>query len=231
MTRRVPKANTLRFIALLDATVVVDETISWRTANTVEYCLEHDRSTLFDYGLPLARFTLIPHGENSHYFVFTSHHASYDGWSVRQVHEMVANIYTGRRPNPISTPYKALVQYITNLDESRAYADFWRSQLNGFQGGLFPSLPTPDYRSLTDATGRSIALPGIAELVGPAITLVPVRIHWDDATTARELIRTIQDQSTAMIPHEHVAKPTIAGLDPACGLASAYVLAHRPARR
>ncbi|KAJ5631637.1 amino acid adenylation [Penicillium longicatenatum] len=301
MTRRVPEANTLRFIALLDATVnlaryksawqqvvkdnpilrtriirlddtqtlqvVVDETISWRTANTVGDCLEHDRSTPFDYGLPLARFTLIPHGEDSHYFVFTSHHASYDGWSVRQVHEMVANIYTGRRPNPIPTPYKALVQYITNLDENRAYADFWRSQLNGFQGGLFPSLPTPDYRPLTDAvveltlpitkptyikatistllraafalvlgiqtnasdicfgavqTGRSIALPGIAELVGPAITLVPVRIHWDDATTARELIRTIQDQSTAMIPHEHVAKPTIAGLDPACGLASAY---------
>ncbi|OQD70806.1 hypothetical protein PENPOL_c001G06564 [Penicillium polonicum] len=301
VTRRVPEANTLRFIAHIDNTidlarykaawqqvvtenpilrtriirldetqalqVVVDEAISWRTDNTLGDCLNNDRSTPFDYGLPLTRFTLIPHSPGGHYFVFTSHHASYDGWSVRQVHEMVANLYTGRRPNPPPTPYKALVQYITSLDQRPAYADFWRSQLHGFQGGQFPPLPAPDYRPLTDSvveltlpitkptytkatvstllraafalvlgaqlkasdicfgavqTGRSIALPGIADLVGPAITLVPVRIRWDTATAVPDFLRTIQHQSTAMIPHEHVAKPTIAALDPACAAASAY---------
>ncbi|RAK76848.1 uncharacterized protein BO72DRAFT_448539, partial [Aspergillus fijiensis CBS 313.89] len=291
--------------------VVVDEPIQWCTSySRLSDYLREDRSTRFDYGTPLTRFALIPHGPDDYYFVFTSHHATYDGWSVRLVHEMVADLYTGRRrsrlavgaaPATTPTPYKALVQYIVSLEQQQqqqqqqpipTYAAFWRSQLQGFRSStqtLFPAFPSADYRPLTDSVieltlplppksrsnnknntpttkvvtistllraayalvlaaqthttdicfgavqaGRSIALPGISELVGPAITLVPVRIRWNDAssagggggggggTTVRSFLETIQDQSTAMIPYEHVAKPCIAALGPDCAAASAY---------
>ena len=302
VTRRVPEANTLRYVASISPEVdikryraaweqvvsensilrtriirmdgdlvlqvVVDEKVEWKSASTLDEYLWKDKSIPFDYGRPLVRFGLVKDNANDrHVFIWTAHHATYDGWSLRQVHDMVANLYTRPCQKLACPPFKDLVRYIDGLERSSDYVDFWSSQLEGFRGQGFPSLLSPSYKPLTNSvveiavplpkpskisvtmstliraayaivigmhssttdvsfgaiqTGRSIPLPGIADLVGPAISLVPVRIRWKPNTTIASFLHAIQEQSTSMIPYEHIAKSKIAALNADCASACAF---------
>lgn len=302
VTRRAPEANTLRYIAHIDACVdlerykaaweqvvsdnpilrtrivrldegrmlqvVVDEKIEWKTATTLDGYVKDDQSTPFDYGTPLNRFALVKDpSSGSQSLVFTSHHASYDGWSMRQLHNSVARRYIRPNSQSFGPPFKDLVRYVKGIERSSDYADFWRSQLENFRGRDFPSLPSPSYKPLTNSvvemsislpelsstsvtistllhaayaivigvrtgvadvcfgairTGRSIPLAGVADILGPAITLVPIRVRWDATTTVNQLVRALREQSISMIAHEHVSKAKVVALNTDCAAACAY---------
>ncbi|CZS96958.1 uncharacterized protein RAG0_06072 [Rhynchosporium agropyri] len=51
-------------------------------------------------------------------------------------------------------------------------------------------------------TGRSAAICGIDEIVGPCMNLVPVRVKLDSAATFDELLLNVQAQHLDMLPHE-----------------------------
>ena len=248
--------------------VVVDEKIEWKNATTLDGYVEKDQSTPFDYGMPLIRFALVKDPSSGfQYLVFTSHHASYDGWSVKQVHNSVVERYIRPSFQSVGPPFKDLVRYVEGIEGSSDYTDFWRSQLENFRGRDFPSLPSPSYEPLTNSvveisislpnlsstsvtistllhaayaivigartcvadvcfgaiqTGRSIPLPGVADMIGPAITLVPIRVRWDATTTVNQLLCSLREQSISMIAHEHVSKPKVAALNADCAAACAY---------
>ncbi|MFF3846907.1 amino acid adenylation domain-containing protein [Streptomyces sp. NPDC002328] len=54
-------------------------------------------------------------------------------------------------------------------------------------------------------SGRDADVPGIADMVGLFINTVPVRARWDDATTAGDLLASVREHQSAVLPHQHVS--------------------------
>lgn len=61
---------------------ILKNTTSWRKETSLQSYLSNDRSSLIGFGEPLQRFCIIedPNLE-SRFFIFTTQHSSYDGWS------------------------------------------------------------------------------------------------------------------------------------------------------
>jgi amino acid adenylation domain-containing protein len=86
----------------------------------------------------------------STYFVLTAHHAVYDGWSLSQQMKSIDRVYRGLEIPP-SVPFKDFVQGIPFPHGEDAY---WKRQLDAFNGSHFPSLPSAEYRPITQASIR-----------------------------------------------------------------------------
>lgn len=54
----------------------------------------------------------------------------------------------------------------------------------------------------TTITGRQGAIADIEKVIGPTIATVPLRIKLDEQKTVEDLLRSVQDYTTAMIPFE-----------------------------
>lgn len=54
-------------------------------------------------------------------------------------------------------------------------------------------------------SGRDADVPGIGDMVGLFINTVPVRARWAPATTARELLASVREHQSAVLPHQHVS--------------------------
>ncbi|MEV0421871.1 non-ribosomal peptide synthetase [Streptosporangium canum] len=54
-------------------------------------------------------------------------------------------------------------------------------------------------------SGRDADVPGIEDMVGLLINTIPVRARWDGATTARELLASVREHQSAVLPHQHVS--------------------------
>ncbi|MGW4031608.1 amino acid adenylation domain-containing protein [Streptomyces sp. NPDC004838] len=54
-------------------------------------------------------------------------------------------------------------------------------------------------------SGRDADVPGIEDMVGLLINTIPVRARWTGTTTARDLIASVREHQSAVLPHQHVA--------------------------
>ncbi|MGW0708417.1 amino acid adenylation domain-containing protein [Streptomyces sp. NPDC002643] len=54
-------------------------------------------------------------------------------------------------------------------------------------------------------SGRDAEVPGIEDMVGLFINTIPVRARWNDGTTARELLASVREHQSAVLPHQHVS--------------------------
>ncbi|MFI7129277.1 amino acid adenylation domain-containing protein [Nonomuraea sp. NPDC050153] len=54
-------------------------------------------------------------------------------------------------------------------------------------------------------SGRDADVPGIKDMVGLLINTIPVRARWDARTTAGELLASVRDHQSAVLPHQHVS--------------------------
>jgi amino acid adenylation domain-containing protein len=111
--------------------VVNNLPISWQSAKDLESYLTKDAATTFQYGEPLMRLAIV----QNEYFVWTAHHAIYDGWSVALLFEKVAQAYGGEEVLS-STPFKAFIARLTETSQD-ANVDFWKSQFT--TQGSFPT--------------------------------------------------------------------------------------------
>lgn len=100
--------------------------------------LQEDRHKGFQLDLeePLMRIAFVQLAAAKTIFIWSFHHILLDGWSLFQVFNESLNIYhslaEGRtEPVVIRTPYKRYIQWLNQLDKTRAQA-FWRSYLSGF---------------------------------------------------------------------------------------------------
>lgn len=118
------------------------------TANISQY-VSSDKAT----GLTLAklfnRFALVEHPERSH-FVWTSHHATYDGWSVDLIFQQVEQAYQGLAIEQ-SLPFRSYLDHMA-LTDADAAMTFWRSECAAHQIMSFPALPSPSYRPVADTS-------------------------------------------------------------------------------
>ncbi|MFJ8111323.1 amino acid adenylation domain-containing protein [Streptomyces sp. NPDC096132] len=54
-------------------------------------------------------------------------------------------------------------------------------------------------------SGRDAEVPGIEDMVGLFINTIPVRARWTAATTAHDLLASVREHQSAVLPHQHVS--------------------------
>ncbi|WP_128379345.1 non-ribosomal peptide synthetase [Streptomyces cavernae] len=54
-------------------------------------------------------------------------------------------------------------------------------------------------------SGRDADVPGIEDMVGLFINTIPVRARWAGTTTARDLLASVREHQSAVLPHQHVS--------------------------
>ncbi|TGO62562.1 hypothetical protein BOTNAR_0112g00120 [Botryotinia narcissicola] len=59
--------------------VVLRKNIDWQAAVNLQEYLDHDSTVAFDYATRLVRIGLVLDQDGAHYFLWTSHHSTYDG--------------------------------------------------------------------------------------------------------------------------------------------------------
>jgi amino acid adenylation domain-containing protein len=125
--------------------VVTSQVPVWQSSSIgLDTFLEQDKSVPMSVNMPLSRYTIVQDESlEKVYFVWTVHHAIYDGWSTDLIVEHANNAYKGL---PTSQPaeFKHFINYLT--DPARESSkDYWRVQLQGATGPQFPSLPSRMY--------------------------------------------------------------------------------------
>ncbi|KAB5522985.1 non-ribosomal peptide synthetase [Coniochaeta sp. 2T2.1] len=157
--------------------VVVRTRISWATAASVD-ALEaaHRHLPPHDGGI-LSRYTIVGENTREPQFVWTAHHALYDGWSLPTLLGRVEERYRESGVSTTPTPhFSRFIEYVSSVDRSAADA-FWTDKLSGSAPLYFPQLPHPGYRvQATSSTRRKIpfARPRTAE----ATTATYIRAAW-----------------------------------------------------
>ena len=120
--------------------VVLDEQISWMDAIGLDTYLEADRKRSMDLYEPLTRYALVKDDTgNPKWFVWTVHHALFDGWSMSLIMD---GVHRAIRGSPIEhgPPVQSLIKYIEDQDheEMRTY---WVNTLANYDSVSFPTLP------------------------------------------------------------------------------------------
>ncbi|WP_411147653.1 amino acid adenylation domain-containing protein [Streptomyces sp. A30] len=54
-------------------------------------------------------------------------------------------------------------------------------------------------------SGRDADVPGIENMVGLFINTIPVRARWAGTTTSRDLLASVREHQSAVLPHQHVS--------------------------
>lgn len=226
--------------------VLLDDDILWQAAESLEEYLTKDREIPIVYGGLLSRYAIVGDHTDNVYFIWTAHHALYDGWSQDLVFGQVQRMYEEDSiPSPV--PFNHFIEYLSTGDSSESER-FWLAQLAGEMPVSFPQLPSATYVPLPDQvleskmhiarnsqsdimmstivraawaltlarysdsedivfgatlSGRNSAVARIAEIVGPTITTVPVKISLDFEKGTADFLEAVQVQAADMIPHEH----------------------------
>ncbi|KAF2030892.1 acetyl-CoA synthetase-like protein [Setomelanomma holmii] len=126
--------------------VVVKEEPRWQSLAQLEDITEAQRQLPATPGGPLISYTIVGEGTTSPFFIWTAHHAVYDGWSWSTLFNQVESCYRDLSPDlPSSVPFSRFVKYLSTLkrDESN---QFWLSHLENITAPQFPQLPSPDYK-------------------------------------------------------------------------------------
>jgi len=120
--------------------VLHKEDVEWYTAKSIE---DATRAVQLPRGngYPLTRFTIV-NGEstNDRYFVWSIHHAIYDGWSMPRMLQRVEDIYFQSSSQPVQAPYASYIGYLLQSDKE-ASNQFWRTKFRDLQSFQFPTLP------------------------------------------------------------------------------------------
>lgn len=131
---------------------VLREEPAWHTLANLEDVNEATRMLPARNGAPLTTFTIVGESTSTPFFVWTAHHAVYDGWSWASLFRKVESYYRGITQDiPASVPYSRFIKYLSTLDPKES-DDFWISNLDNMTAPQFPQLPSPDHR--VEANGQ-----------------------------------------------------------------------------
>ncbi|KAK4153960.1 hypothetical protein C8A00DRAFT_33292 [Chaetomidium leptoderma] len=130
--------------------VAVDEPIPWHHGVNLDDYLSKDRNDAMDYGTSLARFAIVDDGKRKA-FVWTVHHALYDGYSMDMTLAAVAHAYQTDLGVLPTRPFAEFMAYLDTIDKGTS-TQFWVNQLKGLESSSpFPQ-PQPGHRCQADNT-------------------------------------------------------------------------------
>lgn len=126
--------------------VVVQEPITWNSVADAQSIPDTDRHLPPQDGGILCRYTIVGENTPTPLFIWTAHHALYDGWSL----PLLLNKVEARYQMPQSaiadlTPsYSRFIEYISSIDPVES-DKFWQGRLSESATSKFPQLPHPAY--------------------------------------------------------------------------------------
>lgn len=147
------------------------------TKTELESFLESDRRTPMDFGDSLSRYKII-HSEprDEYHFVWTCHHALYDGWSLPMVFKHLKDEYESGTSGSCQTPqFQSFVRYLKQIDTA-AQQEYWREQFFGSSPSDLFSFSSA-YEPCADET-LSITVPVLRRLRSETTMSTRIRGAW-----------------------------------------------------
>ncbi|KAI9372444.1 hypothetical protein BJX61DRAFT_507131, partial [Aspergillus egyptiacus] len=140
-----PQANHQTHMA------VIDEPEEWHADSMLGHCSENDVQQLSScrLGDRLVRCSLVVEPTQKRYFVWTIHHALFDGWSFSLMLDELENQVRGDAITSL-LPFQNFVHYLQNAVDQKACKRFWASHLEGATRLQFP----PSLRSVYQPSER-----------------------------------------------------------------------------
>ncbi|KAI0424831.1 hypothetical protein F5Y09DRAFT_347316 [Xylaria sp. FL1042] len=206
--------------------VVCDEDIAWNQASNLAIYMEQDKASVMGLGHSLSRYGLVD-DEKSRHFVWTIHHALFDGWSLELILEYVYDEYAriqNAKPAPLDTfgkiqsmkpaPFISFVKFLTSFDDTEA-SKYWQSYLADGDFAPFPALPPSVQEPLADAT-IELEFPQSALKAETATTSMLIRgalailIHQYTGSSDVVVGATVSGRSAPVAAINQIIGPTIA---------------------
>ncbi|CAA9959472.1 Nonribosomal peptide synthetase 3 [Pyrenophora teres f. maculata] len=164
------------FRAAWEHVVVVAEDIQWTESKELEEYLKEDKAVSMGLGDPLVRYALVKEAySGKRWFVWTMHHALYDGWSLPRMLHAVKQAYDGavleRQPS-----FNAFIQYLSKQDPE-ADAAYWQTALADCEAVLFPPLPSIVTQPVADTTVE-YQCPPLPQATSDMTTSTLIRAAW-----------------------------------------------------
>lgn len=196
--------------------VVLDEGIDWVETSDLDDYLAADRARTMAFGHSMARYTLVESNNGRpQWFVWTIHHALFDGWSMSTVLDMVERTYRGDTISPVPG-FQPFIQYIRDQD-TEAVKEYWRESLAGCDSTPFPALPPIVEQPIVDKISEHV-LPGLTQNSSPFTTSTLVRAAWAmivaQLTGSADVVfgSTMSGRSAPVVGIEDIPAPTITTL-------------------
>ncbi|KAK7987126.1 hypothetical protein PG988_002114 [Apiospora saccharicola] len=133
--------------------VLKEEPIEWdEVRSSVKTYLaqpDHFRARAVEYGQPLSAYALAP---RSRRFVWSIHHALYDGVSAAKLLQIVQCLCVGELPAPAAVfpGFNRFIRHLAEVDTAQS-DQFWRRELSGGAPASFPRLPFSSYQAQPDS--------------------------------------------------------------------------------
>jgi hypothetical protein len=119
---------------------VLDERLAWSTADTVKAYLDSDKASPMGYGTALSRWAIVTEPTGVAKFVWSIHHALYDGFSLGLTLAAVDHAYRNAMAVPTSAPFVDFIRFLASTDRE-AEKVFWTRQLANLDASTFPAVP------------------------------------------------------------------------------------------
>jgi amino acid adenylation domain-containing protein len=117
--------------------VLKNDPVNWREATSLKSTEDDAMKIPSHLGGHLAAYTLVTAPAGERYFVWTLHHALYDGWSIYLMLQRVQQIYLKGASTMPQTPYARFVGYLSSTDVNASNL-YWKKSLTGINAYQFP---------------------------------------------------------------------------------------------
>lgn len=173
-------------IVLLENTavqVIVKDDIHWELANptSLKAAVQAMGTRKMTYGTRLCRYSLVSDtASGNKFFIWSIHHAVFDGWTTRLVLTALHQAYAGQEVTRLER-YAGFIQYLQRIDQTAA-SEYWTKQLEGANKARFPPplKISATGRKGNEATTQNIILTiDVPSTANPVITKATfVRAAW-----------------------------------------------------
>ncbi|MCJ1282185.1 hypothetical protein MMC26_001508 [Xylographa opegraphella] len=242
--------------------------IYWHSSPSLKEYLEHDDQIPVVLGNEFFRYAIVgKETDDDIHFVWTAHHACYDGWMIRLLFDEISRVYKEDVDATPEVPYTKFIKFLDSTDRKICEA-YWEAQTAGETPASFPRMPSATYQPQTDSvlthnvkmtrrsgteittstlirsswavvlaryldnaedvlfgqtlSGRNAPVPDIETMLGPTISVVPIRMHLDKSKTIADFLRDTQTQASEMIPFEHFGVQNIRSINAAARAVTDY---------
>jgi len=152
----------------------------WTESDSLDHLEVTNPSMTMELGLPLNLQSFIIEKETKRrFFIWTVHHALYDGWSRSLMMNRLEKAYRGETLGQ-SPPFQIFAKHLADLNTRRCES-FWQELLSGIEALSFPSLPIPAYEPQADKSITNV----ISNIDWPKGDITPstiVRAAWSVLT-------------------------------------------------
>jgi amino acid adenylation domain-containing protein len=124
--------------------VVLREDFQWFVGQDLDAYILRDSKSPMLLGQAMCRFAIFTcsHTHEMH-FVFTAHHALFDGWSLATIFKSLSKAYSGIHERR-TLNFSVFIQYLDKCDQSASEL-YWSNYLAGSPITTFPQLHSQDY--------------------------------------------------------------------------------------